>query len=183
MSAAGRAQVGLDADRLERVVVSERGRNVRIGGAARMDDREVASNDGGEIHFHDSGEKLRLPQGMVLRREIVHREPSGLRVLAENAWNGGRQPSRHRAHISRLRRVALNRGLPQGGDLEPRQRAFDAEASTAGLDKRDVRRHPAGQRREAGGFSGFQEAHAAQGLNQIAGLDGRRFMHARPLRS
>src|SRR6478609_10924260 len=36
--AAGRAQIRLEADRLERVVVGERRRNGRVGGAARMDD-------------------------------------------------------------------------------------------------------------------------------------------------
>ena len=112
MGAAGRAQIGLDADRLERVVVGERGRNVRVGGALRMDDCEIAPDRGGEIHFHDPSEKLRLPQRMILRREIVHREPAGLRVLAKDARNGARQPVRNRAHPRGLRRVALNRGLP-----------------------------------------------------------------------
>ena len=59
--AAGRAQVWLDADRLERAVVRERGRNVGIGGAPRMDDCEIAPDRGGEIRLDDSGEKLRLP--------------------------------------------------------------------------------------------------------------------------
>ena len=180
--AAGRAQIGLDADRLERVVVRKRSRNVRVGGAARMDDGKIAPDRRGEIHVHDPGEKLRLPQRMVLGREIVHREPARLRILAEDARNGVRQPARDRAHVSRLGRVAFDRRLPQRCDLEPRQRALDAEASPARLDKRDVRRHPAGQRREAGRFSGFQETHAAQGLDQIAGLDERRLVHSRPLR-
>ena len=94
-----------------------------------------------------------------------------------------REPARDSAHVSSLGRVAFDRRLPDRSDLEPRQGALDAEASPACFDERDVRRHPAGQRREAGGFSSFQEAHAAQGLNQVAGLDGRKLVHARLLRS
>ena len=66
---------------------------------------------------------------------------------------------------------------PQSGDLEPRQRALDTEAPPARLDKRDVRGHPAGQRREVGGLSGFEETHAAQWLDEIAGLNERRLAH------
>ncbi len=61
MGAAGRAQVRLDADRLEGGIVGEGGRNVRIGGAARMDEAKIAPDRGGEIHVHDSGQKLSLP--------------------------------------------------------------------------------------------------------------------------
>ena len=42
-------------------VVGEGGRNVGIGGAARMDEAKIASDRGGEIRLDDSGEKLRLP--------------------------------------------------------------------------------------------------------------------------
>ena len=55
MGAARRAQVRLDADRLEGGIVGEGGRNVRIGGAARMDEAKIASDRSGEIHVHDSG--------------------------------------------------------------------------------------------------------------------------------
>ena len=58
MGAAGRAQIRLDADRLERGVVGEGGRNVRVGGASRMDEAKIAPDRGGEIHVDDSGEKL-----------------------------------------------------------------------------------------------------------------------------
>ena len=177
IGATGRTQVGLDADRLENVLVGEGGWNVRIGGAARVDDCEIASDRGGEIHDHDSRKKLRLPQRMVLGREIVHREQAGARVLAEDAWNGARQPTRDGPHISRLRRVAADRRLPEGGDLEPRQRALDAEPPPARFDKRDVRGHAAGQRRDPGAFLRAQKAHAAQRLDQIAGLRQRMIAH------
>ena len=85
--------------------------------------------------------------------------------------------------ILTIRELLAGRRLPQSGDLEPRQRAFDAEASSLRLDKRDVRRHPAGQRREASALSGFQEAHSPKRLDQIAALDKRRLIHARPLRT
>ena len=61
MGAAGRAEVRLDADRLERGVVGERGPNAGIGGAPRMDDGEIAPDRGGEIQVDDAGEKLSLP--------------------------------------------------------------------------------------------------------------------------
>ena len=181
--AAGRAQIRLDADRLECAVVRKRDRNTRVGSTPGMNDRKIAPDRGGKIHVHDPGQQLRLPQRMVVRAEIVHREHARLRVLAEDARNGVRQPARDRAHVSGLGRVAFDRRFPERGDLEPRQRAFDAEASLTRLDERDVRRHPASERREAGGFSGFHEAHAAQGLNQVASLNGRKLVHARPLRS
>ncbi len=114
---------------------------------------------------------------MLLGREIVHREPARLRIFAEDVWNGVRRPARNRAHIGRFRRVAFDRRLPQRGDLEPRQRALDAEAPAVRFDQRDIRGHPAGQRREADGFSRFHEAHAAQGLDQVAGLDERGLAH------
>jgi hypothetical protein len=141
--AAGRAQVGLDSDRLERVVIGERSWNVWVGRAPGMDDCDIAPDRRGEIHFHNPGQKLGLPQQMVLGREIVHREPAGLRVLAKDSRNGVRRPARHSAHVSRLGRVAFDRRFPQSCNLESRQRAFDAEASPACFDKRDVRRHPA----------------------------------------
>ena len=177
MGATGRAQVRLDADRLERGIVGEGGRNVGIGGAMRMDEAEIAPDASGEIHVHDFGEKLRLPQAMLLGREIVHREPARFRVLAKHARNGMRQPARDRPHVGRFRRIAFDRRFPQRRDLEPRQRAFDAKAPAARLDQRDVRGHPAGQRRETDGFSRFQESHAAQGLDQVAGLDERGLAH------
>ena len=49
MGAAGRAQVRLDADRLERGVVGEGGGNIRIGGAARMDEAKIAPDRRSEI--------------------------------------------------------------------------------------------------------------------------------------
>ena len=61
VGAAGRAEIGLDADRLERAVVGERCRNAGIGRASRMDDGEVAPDRGGEIRLDAAGEKLRLP--------------------------------------------------------------------------------------------------------------------------
>ena len=61
MGTGRRAQIGLDADRLERLVIGERGRNGRVGGAPRMDDCEIAADRGGEIHVHDPGKQLRLP--------------------------------------------------------------------------------------------------------------------------
>jgi hypothetical protein len=81
---------------------------------------------------------------MVLRGEILHREQAGFRVLAEDARNGALEPARDRAHPRRLRRVALDRRLPQGRDLEPRQRALDAETPPADLDEANVRRNAAG---------------------------------------
>ena len=105
---------------------------------------------------------------MVLGREIVHREQACLRVLAKDARHGARQPAGDGAHPGRLRRVAFDRRFPQGRDLEPRQSALDAEAPLLGLDDMDVGRDAAAQRREANVLSSFQQAHAAEGLDEIA---------------
>src|SRR5208283_200876 len=115
---------------------------------------------------------------MVLGREILHREQAAFRVLAEDARNGALEPARDRAHPCRLRRVALDRRLPQGLNLEPGQRALDAETQLAGLDEANVRRDAAGKRREAGDLSGLQEAHMAQGLAEIAALNERLLLFA-----
>src|SRR5689334_21728141 len=101
---------------------------------------------------------------MVMRSEIGHRERARLLILAEKARNGAWQPARNRAHISRLRRIALDWRLPEGGDLEPRQRALDAEPPPARLDERDVGGHAAGQRRDPGALVRAEKAHTAQAL-------------------
>ena len=61
MGAACGAQVRLDADRFERVVIGEGGRDAGVGGAPGMDDGEVAPDGGGEIRLDAAGEQLRLP--------------------------------------------------------------------------------------------------------------------------
>ena len=55
------AQVWLDADRFERFVIGEGGGDVGVGGAARMDEGEIAPDGGGEIRVDMAGEQLRLP--------------------------------------------------------------------------------------------------------------------------
>ena len=58
MRASGRAQVGIDPDRFERVVVRECGRRVGVGGASRVNEREIAPDRGGEFRLDAPREKL-----------------------------------------------------------------------------------------------------------------------------
>ena len=172
MRTGGRAQIGLDADRLESPVMGEGCPRPGLGRAPRMDEGEVAPDRGGEIPVDPAREKLGLPQREAFGRQVVHGEQAGVGILGEHMRDGVRQPARDRAQIGRLRRVALDRRLPQRRDLEPRERPLDAEAPAAGLDEADVGRDAAGQRRDAESFSGPHEAEAAQGLLELPALRG-----------
>ena len=163
-----RAQVRLDPDRLERVVMREGGGHARVGGAQRMNVGEVASDAGREFRLGAAGQEPRLPERKVLWRQILHREQAGFRVFAEDLGNRARQPERDRAHPGGLRPVALDRRLPQGRDLKPGQRPLHAEPAPAGLDQGNVGGDAAGQRRHAGGLSLMQQAEEAEGLGEIA---------------
>src|SRR5271157_1474750 len=77
MRASGRAQVGIDPEGFERVVVRECGRRVWVGGASRVNEREIAPDRGGEFRLDAPREKLRLPERKVFRRKIVHHEETG----------------------------------------------------------------------------------------------------------
>src|ERR1700728_1253788 len=105
---------------------------------------------------------------MVMGREIVRREQARLRALAEDARRGARQPAGDGAHPGRLRRVAFDRRFPQRQDLESRQCPLDAETTLLRLDEINVGRDAAAQRREANALSSSQQAHAADGLDELA---------------
>ena len=110
-------------------------------------------------------EKLRLPQRKFGRRQVFHGEQAGRPVFAENFGNSVGQPAPDRAHPGRFRRIALDRRLPERRDLEPRQRALDAEAAPAGLDKADVRGDAARQRRDPDHLLRADEAKTTEGLD------------------
>ena len=114
------AQVGLDADGFERVVVRERRTELRLGRASRMDEREIAADRRRKTLIDAAGDEFGLPQRKILGRQIVHREHARLRVLAEHLGHGLGQPRVHRAHPRRLGGVALDGRLPQRRDLEAR---------------------------------------------------------------
>ena len=137
-----------------------------------MDEGEVAPDCGGEALVDPAREKLGLPQREAFGRQVVHGEQACLGILGQHMRHGVRQPARDRAQITRLSGVALDRRLPQRGDLQPRERPLDAEAPPAGLDEADVGRDAASQRRDADRFARPCEAEAAQGLFQFSGLGG-----------
>jgi hypothetical protein len=55
------AQVRLDPDRFERIVVREGGWGAGVSGAPGMNEDEVAPDGGGEIRLNAAGDELRLP--------------------------------------------------------------------------------------------------------------------------
>ena len=140
-----RAQIGLDADRFEILIIREMACNIRIAGAFRMDHRQTAAGRGGEGEIDAACEKFGLPDGIMLRRQVLHGEEAGLRVLTQHARYRIRQPSAGGAEPRGLRGIAIGRDFPHGGHFESRQRALHAETARAGLDEMDVGGNAAGE--------------------------------------
>ncbi len=86
-----------------------------------MDEREIASDCGGELRLDMSGEKLAFHSGKSLGRQIVHSEEACLPVFGQDLRDRAREPACDRAQPCGLRGIARDRRLPQRYDLQPRQ--------------------------------------------------------------
>ena len=99
-------------------------------------------------------------------RYAMTRTPAAC-VLAEQLRHRLGRDRRRTAHPGRLEGVALDRREPVLRDPELGQRALDADRPARQIDPPDVRRHAAGQAREAGRVSVVQQPEARQGFDDL----------------
>jgi hypothetical protein len=133
-----------------------------------MDPHQAAGHLGRHIRFGLAIAQTRLPEPVVLRRQIGHdQDPAGL-VLSQQLGHGLGHHRAGPAHPAGFVEIALDRRLPVGGDPELGQRPLDADRTARQLDPPDVRGDPSGQCRESRGITGFCQTQPDQRGNHLS---------------
>jgi len=123
-------------------------RDIRTVGGCRVDAAEhVADGCGGPPVGFAVDEQL-LPDREVGWRQPGHGEGACDAVFAQDLGHRAWHDATRHAQPLDLPAVALNRDAPVRGDLEPAQRAFDANDAAGQRGAVDVRRNAAGERRQ-----------------------------------
>ena len=166
----GRDEVRVEADGVEQRVGGEPRRDVRPVGGCGVDAAEGVADAGRHVAGAFALRQNRLPDRVTLGRQPRHRERTGLRVLAQDRRDGGRDHGGGDAHPLDLVAAALDRNPPVGRHLEPRQRALDANDAGRQVGAVDVRRHAAGQRCQPNMLVSTYYRHSRQCTREFGGV-------------
>ena len=179
MRAAGRHQVGLQADVVEDPVGGEVRRDGGVRGGGGMDARERIGDPGGERRIGVAVAQLRLPQRIAVGRQELHGQ------RARWLRRGRAAAARHRARRRwRAASSAPRSGCARPAPASPPPRAAWPARASRRPDRREGRcaRCPTTRRRSAVRRTcigiGSQQAHAAEGVEDFGGRGFGHFLHA-----
>src|SRR5581483_8292807 len=177
MAPSGRAEIGIEPERLEDPASRECRRYRHIAGGRGVDGGEPAAHRGRKSDIDLARHQGRLPQPEPGRVEIIHGEKHRRVVMREDARRAPRDAGGGDLEPATLVAIALDRREPFVLDRELRHGALDAEDPAAGLDAPDLRGDAAGQALGDVGNAGGDQSESAETGSDIVGEWGRPVRH------
>ncbi len=112
------AQIGVEPQRFEQVIGNERGGDSRIVEGCGVDAAQRVADAHRRMRVGVAGEQLRLPERVVLGRQIIEQQDAVGLIFAQHRGREAGHDGTGAPQPVGLVMVALERGLPVALDLE-----------------------------------------------------------------